>query len=204
MAEGEVGYVRGKVRAVVAGRYGALGRPLRSIVLHARKGLLVPPVDRDHLRELLRTGPIWGAEVDIRFRVLALTVEPGAEAHPHPGAGDRRLQVLLYPVSALAASLVEQTDDGPVVRRFDETQLVEVVAAFDGAHTTTDPLPDRPVDLDALSPRLSLRGQATVGDGFRHHLHLHLPSDELALDLWASFDEVEVRGPDEWDEDLPG
>lgn len=152
-------------------------------------------VDADQLRDLLRAGPVWGAEIDIRFRVLALTVEPDAAAHPDPDATDRRLQVLLHPVSAVAASLVEHTDDGAVVRRFDEQQLPDVVAMFDGATTTTDPLPDAPADLDALAPRLSMRGQASVGDGVRHHLHLHLVADDLSLDLWASFDTAEARPP---------
>ena len=160
-------------------------------------------VDRDHLRALLRSGPVWGAEIDIRFRVLALTVEPEPALRPDPQASDGRVQVLLYPVSAVAASLVEHADDGAVVRRFDEDQLPDVVALFDGATTTTDPLVDRPADLDALAPRLSMRGQASVGDGILHHLHLRLEEGDLSLDLWASFDEVEVRGPDQWGEALP-
>ena len=163
----------------------------------------MPEVDRDPLRDLLASGPVWGAEIDIRFRVLALTVEPDRDAHPAPEADDRRLQVLLYPVSAVAASLVEATDDGPVVRQFAEDQLPDVVALFDGAITSVDPLPERPADLDALSPRLSMRGQASVGDGIRHHLHLHLEAGDLTLDLWASFDEVEVRGPEQWGDALP-
>ena len=158
------------------------------------------PVDRTYLDGLLRDARVWGAEIDIRFRVLALTVEP---PEPADASGDPRLQVLLYPVSAVAASLVEDTSEGVVVRRFAEDQLPDVVALFDGATPTTDPLPDRPADLDALSPRLSMRGQASVGDGVLHHLHLHLEADELSLDLWASFDEVEVRGPDQWGGALP-
>lgn len=154
-------------------------------------------VSRDDLRDLLRSGPVWGAEIDIRFRVLAVTVEPAAEAHPDPQAPDRRLQVLFHPVSSVAASLVEHGDDGAVVRRFDQEQLPDVVAALGGAVTTTDPLPGTPADLDALASRLSLRGQASVGDGFRDHLHLHLAADDLSLELWASFDEFEVRAPDE-------
>lgn len=154
-------------------------------------------VTREDLRQLLRSGPVWGAEIDIKFRVLAVTVEPSAEAHPEPSAPDRRLQVLFHPVSAVAASLVEHGDDGPVVRRFEEDQLPDVVAALGGQVTTTDPLPGVPANLDALGPRLSLRGQASVADGFRDHLHLHLAADDLTLDLWASFDEFEVRGPDD-------
>lgn len=162
----------------------------------------MPPVDPSTLRPLL-SGRVWGAEIDTRFRVLALTVEPDAGDHPDPAPADPRLQVLLYPVSAVAASLVEDVEDGLVVRRFEEDTLADVVAAFDGARSEGDPLPDRPADLDALMPRLSMRGQATTGDGFRHHLHLRLESGDLTLDLWASFDEVLVRGPDEWGETLP-
>jgi hypothetical protein len=154
-------------------------------------------VDRDTLGDLLRSGAVWGAEVDLRFRVLALTVEPPADVHPDPTAADRRLQVVLHPVSRIAASLVEDTDDGVVVRRFDETQLPDVVAALGGSVTTTDPLPGSPPDLDALAPRLSMRGESSTGDGTREHLHLHLVADDLSLDLWASFDEVDVRRPDE-------
>lgn len=164
----------------------------------------MPPVDRDRLRALLGSGPVWGAEIDIRFRVLALTVEPATEVHPRPDAADRRLQVVLFPVSAVAASLVEHTDEGAVVRRFEETQLPDVVAALDGAVPASDPLPGVAPDLDALAPRLSLRGQASVGDGIAEHLHLRLEADDLALDLWASFDEVEVRGPESWGQPLPG
>lgn len=155
-------------------------------------------VSRDELRDLLRAGPVWGAEIDLKFRVLAVTVEPAADAHPDPEATDRRLQVLFHPVSSVAASLVEHDDEeGQVVRRFDEEQLPDVVAALGGAVTATDPLPGAPTNLDALGPRLSMRGQASVADGFRDHLHLHLVADDLSLELWASFDEFEVRGPDE-------
>ncbi len=154
-------------------------------------------LSRDQLRELLRASPVWGAEIDIRFRVLAVTVEPDAAAHPDPSAQDRRLQLLFHPVSAVAASLVEQGEAEPVVRRFDEEQLPDVVAALGGSVTRTDPLPGVPADLDALGPRLSMRGHASTGDGFRDHLHLRLVDDQLSLDLWASFDEFEVRGPDQ-------
>ena len=160
-------------------------------------------VGRQQLRELLRAAPVWGAEVDIRFRVLALTVEPEPDAHPDPTADDRRLQLLLHPVSAVAASLLEHTDGTTVVRRFDEDQLPDVVAALGGAVPVEDPLLDAPPDLDALSPRLSMRGQATVGDGIGHHLHLRLEADDLTFELWASFDQAEIRTPDEWGEAPP-
>lgn len=155
----------------------------------------MPDDPLDDLRDLLRSGPVWGAEVDTRFRVLALTVEPGEGRHPDPSATDRRLQVLFHPVGRIAASLVEVTDDGPVVRRFAEELLPDVVSALDGALPQGDPLPPAPPDLDALAPRLSLRGEARTGDGTRHHLHLHLADEDLTLDLWAAFDDYEVRPP---------
>lgn len=154
-----------------------------------------PGLEISSLRELLRAGPIWGAEIDTRFRVLALTVEPAPDRHPDPDAEDRRLQVLLYPVATVAAALVQHDDDGPTVLRFEESQLPDVVAALEGPVPSGDPIPEVHPDLDAIADRLSLRGQATVGDGILHHLHLVLRADDLSLELWASFDEAEVRPP---------
>lgn len=150
--------------------------------------------DLDHL---LMSGPVWGAEIDTRFRVLALTIEPDDTRHPDSSATDRRLQVLLHPVSAVAASLVQQTDDGPALLRFGQEQLPDIVAALDGAVPSSPVLVERSADLDALNDRLSLRGHATVGDGTRHHLHLRLAAADLTFELWASFDELVVRGPDD-------
>jgi hypothetical protein len=154
-------------------------------------------MDVTDLDGLLTSGPVWGAEIDTRYRVLALTVEPDDAHHPDPSTADRRLQVLLHPVSAVAASLVQQTDDGPALLRFDQEQLPDIVAALDGAIPEGPVLADRSVDLDALNERLSLRGQATVGDGTLHHLHLQMATGDLVFELWASFDEVVVRGPDD-------
>jgi hypothetical protein len=154
-------------------------------------------MDVADLDALLTSGPLWGAEIDTRYRVLALTVEPDAAHHPDPTAADRRLQVLLHPVSAVAASLLQQTDDGPTVLRFEQEQLPDIVSALDGAVPDGPVLADHPADLDALNDRLSLRGQATVGDGTRHHLHLQMAAEDLSFELWASFDEVVVRGPDD-------
>ena len=153
------------------------------------------PQQRDHLRTLLRAGPVWGAEIDIRFRVLALTIEPSADVHPTPDAADRRLQVVLHPIGTVAASLREDTGEGSRILRFTEEQLPDVVATLDGPSTIGDPLPDERPDLDALGERLSMRGQAKTGDGDRHQLHLQLESGDLAFDLWARFDVVELRDP---------
>ncbi|MBY5161523.1 hypothetical protein [Salsipaludibacter albus] len=159
--------------------------------------------DLDRLRDLLTSGPVWGAEVDLQYRVLALTIEPTSDRHPQGDAEDRRLQVLLHPVGAIAAALVRHEpgpapDDAPrrTVLRFDQAQLPDVVAALDGADVVGDPLPDALPNLDAMEERLSLRGVAQVAEGHRLPLALHLVADDLTLDLWATFDDVEVRTPD--------
>ena len=152
----------------------------------------------DELRELLLAGPVWGAEIDTRFRVLAVTIEPSAEVHPDGDTADRRLQVLFHPVGTIAASLVQAGDDEPTtVLQFTEDQLPDVVSTLDGPVPTGEPLPDALPDLDAMTDRLSMRGAARTGDGTAHHLHLSLAADDLQLDLWASYDVVEVHTPDE-------
>lgn len=153
--------------------------------------------DKARLRDLLRSGPVWGAEIDTRYRVLALTIEPSAGDHPDPDVADRRLQVLLHPVSTVAASLVQDTGDGRTVLEFGEDQLPDVVATLGGPVPVGDPLPDAPPDLDAIADRLSLRGRASTGDGTTHHLHLALESEDLVFELWASYDTAEVHTPEE-------
>lgn len=59
-----------------------------------------------------------------------------------------------------------------------------------------DPLPASLPDLDAMEDRLSLRGMAQVAEGHRIPLELSLVADDLTLDVWATFDDVEVRTPD--------
>lgn len=164
---------------------------------------------REQLRRLL-VAPVLGAEVDLEYRVLALTVEPAvaavAAATPSDGqvggdevgdeVADRRLQVLFHPVGTIAASLVRHDAEASPARTvltFDVAQLPDVVAALDGPAPIGDPLPDALPDLHAMEGRLSLRGMAQVAEGHRHPLELSLVADDLTLDLWATFDTVEVR-----------
>lgn len=150
------------------------------------------------LRDLLTAGPVLGAEVDLDYRVLALTIEPGPQAHPAGAVDDARLQVLFHPVGTIAAALVRHGhDDGArTVLQFGPEQLPDVVSALDGAVPLGDPLPGRLPDLDAMEERLSLRGMAQVAEGHDTPLALNLVHDDLTLDLWATFDDVEVRSPD--------
>lgn len=177
---------------------------------------------REHIRQLL-VASVLGAEVDLEYRVLALTVEPttspeseldaapdvatdaavdvGRRAESGPGgdAPDRRLQVLFHPVGTIAAALVRHAPDSSpprTVLTFDIAQLPDVVAALDGPVPIGDPLPDALPNLHAMEERLSLRGMAQVAEGHRHPLALSLVADDLTLDLWATFDVVEVRTPD--------
>lgn len=157
-------------------------------------------VTTTRLRDLLTSGPVLGAEVDLTYRVLALTIEPGPDGHPAGAVDDARLQVLFHPVGTIAAALVRHDHDdvdGPrSVLQFEPDQLPDVVNALDGAVPLGDPLPDRLPDLDAMEQRLSLRGMAQVAEGHDTPLALNLVHDDLTLDLWATFDDVEVRSPD--------
>lgn len=162
---------------------------------------------RGRVRDLLSASRVLGAEVDLRYRVLAITLEPASGQHPddqsQDGSGttvdDRRLQLLLHPVGTIAAALVRH-DPGPPARgtvlTFEPDHLADVVAALDEPTPTAEPFPDHLPDLDAIEDRLSLRGMAQVAEGHRHPFALALAADDLTLDLWATFDDVEVRRPD--------
>lgn len=152
---------------------------------------------RRRVADLLASSPVLGAEIDIRYRVLAITIEPAVADHPVGDVADRRLQVVLHPVGTIAAALVDHADrDRPTVLQFDEGQLADVVGAVAGATSTVTPLPDTLPDFDEMGERLSLFGTAQTGDGTAGNLHLRLADEPLTLDLWASFDEAELRDPD--------
>jgi hypothetical protein len=154
---------------------------------------------RDLVDRLVAASPVLGADVDIRYRVLAITVEPPADLHPRGAVEDRRLQVVVHPVGTIAAAMVDHADPTrPTVLQFDETQLSDVVAAFADTVSTVPVFPPALPDVDALGDRLSMYGTAQTGDGTASVLHVHLvqPDGALELDVWAGFDELEVRGPD--------
>lgn len=157
------------------------------------------PDQRDDVARLLRVSPVLGADIDIRYRVLAVTIEPDAGHHPSPNADDRRLQVVVHPVGTVAAALVDHASpDRPTVLQFEETHLSDVVAIFADATSSVPAFPPGMPDVDELGDRLSLFGSAQTGDGDDHVLHVHLdqPDGTLELDLWATFDVLELRGPD--------
>lgn len=141
------------------------------------------------LDHLLDGALLLGAELDTRYRVLALTVEPpGERVGP---LADGRLQVLLSPCAEVAALLLRLDGDEPVVERFDEAQLPDVVAALDG------PAIAPPVVVAPPVPRLprtvSMRGASSALDGRTHRAVLDVSGAGRRLVLTARFDDVDLR-----------
>jgi hypothetical protein len=154
-------------------------------------------VDPSRLEPVLEGARLWGAELDTRYRVLALTVEPAADRYPWgDDAADRRIQVLCHPVSTILISLVRHTDEGRALLEFSEEQLVDVVAALDGP-TLEPPLFGRAEPRPGeWGPRFSLQGRSTAGDGTRTTLCVRPRTEELSFDLFARVDHLEVRDPE--------
>jgi hypothetical protein len=161
------------------------------------------------LESALAGARLLGLELDTRYRVLALTVEPDGPADPWGGEVadddvevDRRRQLLVSPVSTVLASLRRSPGGGEPVQvlTFADDQLVDVAAAFGGARLET-PLFGRPEPRPgSWAPAWSLEGRSTAGDGVGRTLTVRVRTDddpgELALDLFARFDEVLVRDAD--------
>lgn len=154
--------------------------------------------DVDQLEVLLDDAAILGVELEPRFRVLAVTFEP-LDAHvarilgAAPAAPDRRMQLACFPVSTILGSLRQTQDNGLVsVLKFSEAQLVDVVAAFDGASTHSPIFRQPEPRPNSLAPSWSLEGRSTAPDGVSLTLTLRLRNADLALDLFARFDEVRL------------
>ncbi|MEX0835378.1 MAG: hypothetical protein WD010_04760 [Nitriliruptor sp.] len=163
----------------------------------------------EDLDRVLDGAALLGLELDTKFRVIAATFEPTPERYPWgTGVGsvevvDRRVQVLVSPVSTILGSLRRTTtaDAGQrtEVYTFTEEQLVDVVAAFDGADVES-PLFGQPEPRPgSWAPEWSLEGRSTAGDGTSRTLTVSVRHEdgagELALDLFARFDEVQVKDP---------
>ncbi len=140
--------------------------------------------------EVLDGARCWGAELDLKYRVLGLTIEPAAGRHPDGDVEDARLQLVLHPCNRVQGRLLH---DGATLERFDVEQLVLVVDRLDGA------VLDGPVVTSTLAPlagELSFDGRADVPDGTRHTAAFSLAGDERILTVRATFDEAELRRPD--------
>ncbi|MFA9428628.1 hypothetical protein [Egicoccus sp. AB-alg2] len=154
------------------------------------------------LDEVFDGALVWGMELDPRYRVLAVTLEPTAERYPWGDADDRRVQLLVHPVSTVLASFRSVEDGRRLLHTFTDAQLVDVAGAFGGAAVAA-PLFGRPEPRPGeWSPQFSMEGRSSAADGTRHTLTVQLRADDLELDLFARFDEVEVKGPDGTNLDL--
>jgi hypothetical protein len=136
---------------------------------------------------MLTAAELLGAEVDLRYRVVALTVEP-------PGAGDadRRLQVLFHPASTIRV-LLGRIDDGRLtIAEMQPEHLPDAVAALDGPVPTV-------ASIDGDEPTLpawSIDGRSDAPDGRSHRFELRAVSEDgRHLVLYATFDTVELRTP---------
>ncbi len=151
-----------------------------------------PRIDPASLEPVLDGARLWGVELDTRFRVLAATFEPTLERWPWQHTDDRRVQVLCFPVSTILASLRRESDEQRAVLEFDAEQLLDVVGAFDGARVE-GPLFGRPEPQPgSWGPQFSMQGRSTAPDGVRHTITVQLRHEELALDLFARFDELQA------------
>ena len=153
-------------------------------------------VDLDALEMALDGAALWGLELDPKFRVLAATFEPTPERYAWGETDDRRVQVLCFPVSTILGSFRRETPMSTELLSFSEAQLVDVVAAFDGASVTSPLFGRSEPRPDAWGPRFSLEGRSSAPDGTARTITIALRHEDLALDLFARFDELEVKGPD--------
>lgn len=147
---------------------------------------------RDWIDEVLDGATCWGAELDLTYRVLALTVEPHPDRHPDGEVDDPRLQLVLHPCSEVQARLVH---DGTTLEQFAVDQLVDVVHRLGGARLAS---PVVTADVPALVGELSLEGaaQPMVRDGRSHAALVHLQGEQRELTLRATYDQAELRRPD--------
>ncbi len=137
----------------------------------------------------------WGIELDPRYRVLAVTVEPDPLRAPGT-AGEH--QLLCFPASVLLVTVTRPTSADGTARTalltFDLEQLTAVSERFGGAVIGDTPfgLPEpRP---GTWGPRHSLEGRSSAADGTRATLTLDLTDEDGArLQLFTRFDDAELR-----------
>jgi len=149
----------------------------------------------DPLTAALTGARCWGIELDPRFRVLAVTVEPDPlRAVGQPGEH----QLLCFPVSTLIVSLTRPVVTDGVERTalvtFDLEQLTAVSERFGGAVMPAEPFGRPEPRPGSWGPRSSLEGRSSAPDGTRATLTLDLQAEDGArLRLFARFDEAELR-----------
>jgi hypothetical protein len=165
------------------------------------------PPDRGDERPLeaaLERSRLLGAELDPRYRVLAVTLEVPAEPAGWELGDDLRVQLLCHPVSTILASLRRDTGGTKELLAFDEAQLVDVVAALD-APVVQPPLFGRAEPRPGeWGPRFSFEGRSTAPDGVTQTLTLQAVAGDLSFNLFARFDELELKDATGQTLPLPG
>lgn len=153
------------------------------------------------LERHLAGSALLGLELDLRYRVLAGTVDAAAARRTTSrGArtnGDVRLQLLWFPIGEFRAVLRRSVNGAPRVERFTPEQLVAVVDRL-GEPQLIGPLFDQPPPpAETWQPEPSLHGRSDAADGRAHRVTLSVDGTEGEhLVVTATFDEIEVRRPD--------
>ncbi len=147
------------------------------------------------LGEVVEGARCWGVELDPRYRVLAVTVEPDPLRTPGT-AGEH--QLLCFPVSVLLVAVtrpvVEDGASQTALLTFDLDQLTAVSERFGGATIDVGPFGQPEPRPGAWGPRHSLEGRTSAGDGTRATLLLDLATEDGArFRLFARFDDAELR-----------
>lgn len=147
------------------------------------------------LSEVVTGARCWGIELDPRYRVLAVTIEPDPLRTPGT-AGEH--QLLCFPVSVLLVTvtrpIVEDGQDRTALVTFDLEQLTAISERFAGATIATQPFGQPEPRPGTWGPQHSLEGRTSAADGTGATLTLELTTeDDSRLRLFARFDDVELR-----------
>ncbi len=136
----------------------------------------------------------WGLELDERYRVLAITIEPDPLRAPGTTG---ELQLLCFPVSTLLVTLTRPVADGGGQRAVLTFSLEELAAVGQrlGGTTIAPDVFGRPEPRPgSWGPQHSLEGRSSASDGVRRTLTLELEDvDGTHLRVFARFDDVELR-----------
>lgn len=147
------------------------------------------------LSEVVTGARCWGIELDPRYRVLAVTIEPDPLRTPGT-AGEH--QLLCFPVSVLLVTVTrpvsEDGQDRTALVTFDLEQLTAVSERFAGATIAPEPFGQPEPRPGTWGPQYSLEGRTSAADGTRATLTLELTTEDGSrLRLFARFDDVELR-----------
>jgi hypothetical protein len=137
----------------------------------------------------------WGIELDPRYRVLAVTVEPDPLRTPGT-AGEH--QLLCFPTSVLLVAVTRPVDEDGGARTalmtFDLDQLTAVSERFAGTTIDGQPFSHPEPRPGTWGPRYSLEGRTSAADGTKATLTLDLTTEDGSrLRLFARCDDVELR-----------